>query len=854
MTLTTLLVSRSLISLPRPALRRPRRQSVAAWSLFLLLAAAPAALPAEPASAARAMFRGQDGAGWVHGGLPDGEGALAFEVGWKRAFGSGYSGISVADGRLITAMADGERDFVVALDAGSGAELWRLDLAPTYAGHDGSHDGPIATPAVADGRVFMLGPQGHLVAIELVTGQRLWAKHLVEDLGREAPYYGFGGSPAVVGELVIVQIGGAEGAVAAFEAATGELRWQALDGAGDLGAQSPIVAEVGGQLQVLILGTAKLAGLDPADGKVLWELALEGESGAMGSYTQSPLPIDGDRIFIKHQDGESNVVQVTRGETGWQAAVVKSSRGLVRSYSPPSRGEEQLFGYSGRMLSALDPGTGELLWRSRYPGDGFLIHVGGQLAVLTKTGSLHLGAASPAEWSETARLDLFEDLAWTPPSWGDGALFVRSLGEIARVNLVRRARARSAAQETELPKLLEPLATALAAGGDASAAVDRFLAGKALPLVEGERVVFLWRGAAEDVAIGGDMIGMRREEPMRRLEGTDLWWWSTELDRHARISYLFFVDEAPTVDPSHDRRTRSTVLGPDMNWNRGAELAMSWFAMPEWPGLAAPEGLEPGAQTAPRGRLETIEIAVQPPTPDGGETPEPVVVKTHVWLPAGYDQSEERFPVVYVHHPDALVEGDWQAALERVVGKTAAPLIAVFPEAPRMRGFGALFVEQVVPEIDARYRTRAERAFRANVGMGWQGLAALMITFGHPDTFGRLAIQSLYMMEDELAGLQEATAEIDAQSHPMDVYLEWGRWDLISRYEAMNFRVSSGLAWELLADKGWRPTGGEVWDSTDFGSWRNRTDVVLEQLFPLGGAAESLARWRTDGSSKVDRP
>ena len=100
-------------------------------------------------------------------------------------------------------------------------------------------------------------------------------------------------------------------------------------------------------------------------------------------------------------------------------------------------------------------------------------------------------------------------------------------------------------------------------------------------------MVFVWRGDAEDVAVAGDMIGMRREEPMNRLEGTDLWWWETQLDPHARISYLFYPDLQPTVDPSHDRVVTATILGPDMNWKRDEPVQMSWFAMPEWPGLSA---------------------------------------------------------------------------------------------------------------------------------------------------------------------------------------------------------------------------------------------------------------------------
>ena len=819
---------------------RPLKSSLVLGLVALL---APLALPVAADhhdEGSWATFRGAEGTGQVVGGLPEGDGPLGLELRWKRSVGSGYAGVSVMDGKLLTAMADGASDFLVALDANSGEELWRLELGPTYVGHDGSHDGPVATPGIADGRVFMLGAFGNLVAADLATGEKLWSKHLTEELGREAPFYGFGSSPAVSDGAVILQVGGEEHAVAAFDAATGEMKWQALAGAGDLGSQSPIVAELGGRHQALVLGTNKLAGLDPMDGSVLWQMELDGSSDAMGTWTQSPMPIGEDRIFVKLKDNESQVVQVTKGEEGWKAETLTTSKGLVRSYSPPSLGNENLFGYTARFLSALDPQSGELLWRSRHPGDGFLVNVDEQLAVLTKTGSLHLGPASAEGWDESVSLELFEDLAWTPPSWADGALYLRSLGEVARVDLVRRDRTRFAATQMELPSALAPLAEALTGAEDKKAAVDQFLEGRTLPLVEGEQVVFAWRGPAKDVAIGGDMIGMRREEPMSRLEGTDLWWWSTELDRRARISYLFFVDYEPAVDSTHSRTMTSTILGPDMNWNRGESLKMSWFAMPEWPGSIEPAGEAPSTT----GRMEVVEMTVQPPTPEEGEAPEPVPVKLHVWLPPGYDEGAERYPVVYVHHPMALAQGGWKETLDREVGKSFAPLIAVFPEPPRVRGFGALFAEQVVPEVDDRYRTQADRAARANVGMGWQGFAAAMITFSQPETFGKVGVQSLFMLEGQQSQFEGVISEMSAEEAPMDVYLEWGRWDLISPHEEMNFRASSKTGWELLSEKGWRPVGGEVWDSTDFASWRNRTGVVLGALFPRPGSGERLEGWQ----------
>ena len=81
---------------------------------------------------------------------------------------------------------------------------------------------------------------------------------------------------------------------------------------------------------------------------------------------------------------------------------------------------------------------------------------------------------------------------------------------------------------------------------------------------------------------------------------------------------------------------------------------------------------------------------------------------------------------------------------------------------------------------------------------------------------------------------------------PLRIYLEWGRWDLISPHENMNMRAWAREAWNLLRDRGWEPVGGEVWDSTDWASWRNRTGVMLGTLFPMEGVEPDLAAWQTD--------
>lgn len=792
-------------------------------------------------------FRGRTGTGRLATEL--GEGLWTLETRWVHPLGSGYSGIAVGGGLLVTAARHGERDLVLAFDPEDGAQRWHYDLEPTYSGHDGSHDGPIATPALAGGRVFMVGAAGRVAALRLSDGGELWTRHLVEDLGCEPPRYGFASSPAVAGETLVLAVGGEDGALAGFDVASGELLWRSLPDS--IYGGSPIVAEIGGEPQVLMLSPTFVAGLDPRSGTILWQEEHGEKRAAMGALSQSVLPLDGERLFIKHSEDRVMVLAVTPGviggDGGFTVSHLAESRGLTRSYSPPSAVGDAVYGYTGRLLSAIDPATGEILWRSRPPGDGFLLALDDQLAVLTKTGTLHLGRASRQGWVESDRISLFSDLAWTPPSAAGRSIYARSLGEIARVDLVLDG-ASHATPQVELPPALEALASELATGGDAEEAVTRFLAGRHLPWIEGEDVLFLWRGEARDVAVAGDMIGIRREEAMHRLAGSDLWWWQTRLDRRSRISYLFLVDNKPTVDPSHRRRVQSTILGPDMNWQRDEPLEMSWFAMPEWPGWRPPG----------RGHLEWIEVRLPgadaetaaddpegiPPDciPPDCIPPDCVPARFPVWLPPGYgEDSEERYPVIYVHHPRALDAGRWSETLDRVVGRTVAPVLVVFlEEAP-----GDALAETLVPAIDARFRTRAEAGARANVGMGFHALAALTATFRNPGVFGRLGIQSFFGIEQEMKVLTETVGGLNAAELPLRIYLEWGRWDIFSAHEAADVRDSGRWLDTFLRRRGWQVIGGEVPDSTDFASWNNRTDLLLETLFPIDGKIprEALRRW-----------
>src|SRR3712207_6031663 len=101
---------------------------------------------------------------------------------WKATgAGIGYSSMSVAAGRLYTMGLRGEREFVVAFDVKTGRELWATAAGTAY--RDSRGDGPRGTPTFDAGRLYALGGNGDLSALDAATGKIVWQMNVLEKFG-----------------------------------------------------------------------------------------------------------------------------------------------------------------------------------------------------------------------------------------------------------------------------------------------------------------------------------------------------------------------------------------------------------------------------------------------------------------------------------------------------------------------------------------------------------------------------------------------------------------------------------------------------------------------------------------------
>ena len=140
--------------------------------------------------------------------------------------GSGYATPIVANGRVYVHARNGEQETITAFDAATGKPIWNDAHAAPYKVNPAaaSHGpGPKSSPVLANGRLYTFGISGILSCLDAASGKVIWRKQP----SAEQPHFGVAMSPIVVDGLLVAFVGGHEhGALTAFDAVSGAVRWQ----------------------------------------------------------------------------------------------------------------------------------------------------------------------------------------------------------------------------------------------------------------------------------------------------------------------------------------------------------------------------------------------------------------------------------------------------------------------------------------------------------------------------------------------------------------------------------------------------------------------------------------------------
>ena len=282
-------------------------------------------------------------------------------------------GLSYDAGRLFV-HAGGQ--FIVALDASSGEELWRQTaLTPFH-----------AAPTVADGRVYVTTDDNELLAIDAQNGEVLWTHRSITETARliTAP------SPAVLGETVIAPF--TSGEVVALRAQNGTVLWSdSLTRAGGLTpltsindiAASPVIL---GDRVYAMSHSGIMAAFDLRSGERQWTLPA---SGLHAPY------IAGDYLFAVTTNAEVIAIDRNAGEVRWLTRLEafkneRRRRDRISWAGPILAGDRVVVASSEGEVVILDPATGARLEDRDVGGPVYVAPViaNGTIVVLTDEGRL----------------------------------------------------------------------------------------------------------------------------------------------------------------------------------------------------------------------------------------------------------------------------------------------------------------------------------------------------------------------------------------------------------------------------------------------------------------------------------
>jgi outer membrane protein assembly factor BamB len=353
---------------------------------------------------------------------------------WEATVGSGHSSPVVRAGRAFVLSRLADDEVVTAFDVQSGKQVWQQRYRAPYEINPAAQShgkGPKSTPATGGGRLFTLGINGTLSAFDAATGKPLWRKPFTGEFDASSPDFGAAMSPLVDDGLVIAHVGGNKsGALSAFDAATGAVRWQ-WKGDGPAYA-SPVVGTLGGTRQIITQSRSHLVGLSAADGRLLWQVPF---TTAYDQNIVTPILFE-DLVIYSGIDQPLTAIRVAAANGQWSARQAWRAESVPMYMSSAVVSGGYLYGLTHRnkgQFFCAEPKTGKVLWstRGREAENAALIASGDLLIATTTEGELVIARRDPAKFALIRRYTVAESPIWAHPVPAGRGLLIKDAEKLA---------------------------------------------------------------------------------------------------------------------------------------------------------------------------------------------------------------------------------------------------------------------------------------------------------------------------------------------------------------------------------------------------------------------------------------
>jgi len=352
--------------------------------------------------------------------------------------------------------------------------------------------------------------------------------------------------------------------------------------------------------------------------------------------------------------------------------------------------------------------------------------------------------------------------------------------------------------------------------------IQVFLDRHQVPIVEGSKVTFLFRGHADEVRLRHWVYGLTSSEPLHRIPGTDLWYHVIELPEGSRVEYKLEVARGRDVqwleDPLNPRKARDPFGANSVAHAAG-------YQVPEWthPDAWAAEG--------------TLEDRVFRSDALGGPR------RVTIYRPARF-RASRRYPLLLVHDGgDYLQYAGLKTVLDNLAHRLETPgVIAALMHPPgRMEQYRAneaharWLTHELVPQLESELPLMGTPEGRCLMGASLGAVASLATAVQAPGFYGRLLLQSGSFAFSDIGGHGRG-----AVFDPIAEFVNRFRRNptAVSRRVFVSCGMYESLIYEnrslvpVLQNTGMEVRFVESRDGHNWENWRDRLREGLSWLFP----------------------
>ncbi len=250
-----------------------------------------------------------------------------------------------------------------------------------------------------------------------------------------------------------------------------------------------------------------------------------------------------------------------------------------------------------------------------------------------------------------------------------------------------------------------------------------------MPIIEGARCTFLYRGEADEVFLVHRIFGLPDRMPLRRLHGTDLWYVVLELPAGSRVEYQLEVARGGRRermnDPLNPRLAHSPVGSSSVCYAFG-------YQTPDWT-LPDPD--------ARPGSLVDIVVPSRALRRD---------CRVTLYLPARFRRTAT-YPLLIVHDGgDYLNYAAAKTVLDNLIHRLdVAELVAAFSypgdrltEYANSAAHARYLTAELLPRLEADLPLAGKPSGRCLMGCSFGAVASLATAFRDPEVYGSLLVQS----------------------------------------------------------------------------------------------------------------